>query len=93
MTISEVFLFAFEAVMPIVLLILFGWVLRRIKFINDSFLQTANKLVFRILLPLLLFYNVYNIKDLGEIQWSSVLFAVAVIVLLNLDFWSAPPFR
>lgn len=82
MTISEVFLFAFDAVMPIVLLILFGWVLRRIKFINDSFLQTANKLVFRILLPLLLFYNVYNIKDLGEIQWSSVLFAVAVIVLL-----------
>ena len=63
MNFSEVFLFAFNAVMPIVLLILLGWVMRRIKFFDENFLTTANKFVFRAALPLLLFYNVYNIEN------------------------------
>ena len=82
MTLGEIFLFAFNAVMPIVLLILLGYFLKRIKLFNDSFLSVANKFVFNVSLPVLLFYNVYNIRDLGEIEWSTVVFAVIVILLL-----------
>lgn len=82
MTLLEIFLFAFNAVMPIVLLILTGYFLKKIKLFNDDFVATANKFVFNAALPVLLFFNVYNIKDLGEIEWSTVIFAVAVILLL-----------
>lgn len=82
MNFFEIFLFAFNAVMPIVLLILLGRVLRHIGLLNDPFLQTANKFVFNVSLPVLLFYNVYNISGLGEIQWNTVAFAGVVIILL-----------
>ena len=75
----EIFLFAFNAITPIVLLILLGFFLKKIGLFNDGFLQTANKFVFNCSLPVLLFYNVYNIGNLGEIQWDTVLFALAVI--------------
>ena len=68
--------------MPIVLLILLGYVLKRIKLFNDNFVSTANKFVFNVALPVLLFFNVYNIRDFSEIEWSTVVFAVTVILLL-----------
>ncbi len=82
MTFFEIFLFAFNAIMPVVLLILLGWGLKRIKFLSDGFLSDANKFVFNVALPVLLFYNVYNIKDFGEINWGTVGFAGAVILVL-----------
>lgn len=87
MSFSEIFLFAFNAIMPIVLLILLGFGLKRIGFFNDAFLQTANKFVFNVSLPVLLFYNVYNINNLGEIQWNTVIFVlIAVLFLFGTGF-------
>lgn len=85
MTIFEIFLFAFNAIMPIVLLILLGFGLKRVGLFNDTFLQTANKFMFNISLPVLLFYNVYNIENLGEIQWSTVIYVLLIIFLLFLS--------
>ncbi len=82
MSFFDIFLFAFNAITPIVLLILLGFGLKRIDFLTDEFLQTANKFVFNVSLPVLLFFNVYNIGNLGEIQWSTVIFALVVILIL-----------
>ena len=82
MSFFDIFLFAFNAITPIVLLILTGFVLKRIGFLNDNFLQTANKFVFNVSLPVLLFFNVYNIGNMGEIQWNTVIFALIIILLL-----------
>ncbi|MBO5933943.1 MAG: AEC family transporter [Clostridia bacterium] len=82
MSFFDIFLFAFNAITPIVLLILTGFILKRIGFLNDNFLQTANKFVFNVSLPVLLFFNVYNIGNLGEIQWNTVIFALIIILLL-----------
>ena len=82
MTTGQIFLFSFNAVMPIVLLILLGYLLKRIKLFNDNFVSTANKFVFNVALPVLLFFNVYNIRNFSEIEWSTVIFAVTVILLL-----------
>lgn len=82
MTLIEIFLFAFNGVMPIVLLILLGYFLKRIKLFDDSFLRVANKFVFNAALPVLLFFNVYNIGSFGEIEWSAVVFVTGVIFLL-----------
>ncbi len=78
----DILIYAVNAVMPIILLILLGYVLKRIGFFRADFLKMANKMVFRVCLPVLLFYNVYNVSDLGEIRWDVVGYCVVVVALL-----------
>lgn len=78
----SIFVFAVNAIFPIMLLILLGYFLKRIHFFNDSFLAAANKFVFHVALPVLLFYNVYEIDNLSSIEWSTVIFALALILIL-----------
>jgi malate permease and related proteins len=78
----ETFLFAVNAILPIILLTAFGYILKRIHFFDDYFLNTLNKYIFRIGLPILLFFNVYNINNLGEIDWGIILFSVLGIAFI-----------
>ncbi|MBQ9887426.1 MAG: AEC family transporter [Lachnospiraceae bacterium] len=78
----SIFAFAVNAVFPIILLMLLGYFLKQIHFFNDNFLSIANKFVFRVALPSLLFYNLYEINALGDIEWNIVFFALAVILTL-----------
>lgn len=80
----ESFIFAANAVLPLVALILVGYLLKRTRFLSDGFLAVGNKLVFKILLPALLFYNVYNIDNIGQINWTFVLYAVCAIFAIFL---------
>ena len=84
-------LFALNAVAPIVLMVAIGYVLKRIGFMDGRFARMANKIVFRVLLPVMLFLNVYKIKDPTKIElWyvlygvlaTLVIFAVALPVIL-----------
>ncbi|MCM1042680.1 MAG: AEC family transporter [Corallococcus sp.] len=74
------FLFTANAVLPIVLITALGYILKKIKAVNDDFLAVANKLVYRVFLPVLLFYNIYNIKNFDAIDWKFVLFGVLGII-------------
>lgn len=76
--------FAFDAVTPILLLTALGYLLRRVGLFHDGFLDTANKLVFRVCLPVLLFCNVYQIDGLSAIRWELVLLAVSTALLFFL---------
>lgn len=78
----ETFIFSANAVLPIILLIILGYYLKQIRFYDDSFLKTANKFVFKIALPTLLFYNVYNIESLTTMNGSIILFATSMILIL-----------
>lgn len=78
----EVFMYAINAVMPIILLIILGYILKVIGFFGSDFLKMANKMVFRVCLPCLLFYNVYNISDLGAIRWDVVWYCLMIIAIL-----------
>ena len=77
----ENLLFTLNAILPIILPILLGYFLKRIKFFSDSFLEQANKLVFKILIPVMLFSNLY-MSDLSNINWSFVGFAAIAILCL-----------
>ena len=61
-------LFTCNSILPIILPILLGYFLKRINFFKDGFLVGANKLVFKILIPLLLFSNIY-LADISKINW------------------------
>lgn len=79
---ATIFSTAFNAVAPIILIVLLGHFLRRKQFLSENFLSVGNKLVFRILIPVLLFINVYNIPSFSAIRWDIVLYCVGVIFLL-----------
>lgn len=76
------FLFTANAVLPIVILIAIGYLLKRFKVVTDEFLSVGNKIVYRFFLPTLLFYNIYNIEDFASVDWSFVLFAVVGIAVV-----------
>ena len=80
----EIFLFALNAIAPILLLIFLGYFLRSMNMYDDNFLKTANSLVFRILLPTLLFYNIYGIESLEALDFRSVGYAVLIVMMLFL---------
>ncbi len=74
------FIFAVNSVMPIVLLIALGYLLKKIGLIDKNFLATGNKLCFKVLLPIMLFYNVFGIGSLDGIDWSIAAYCVGSIV-------------
>lgn len=81
------FLFAVGAVSPIVIMIVIGYVLKRIGFMNGEFAKAANKLVFRVFLPSMLFLNVYKIESFGGIDLGYIVYcliALLVIFLLSI---------
>ncbi len=83
--IMELFLIfktALDAVAPIILLILMGYILRQKGFLSENFLQVGNKLVFKLMLPCMLFCNVYSIGSLAQIQWDVTLYALAAILVI-----------
>ena len=86
----DTLIFSLNAVLPILLLISFGYILKRLRFFDERFLQIGNKFVFRVALPALLFYTIYSIDNLGSINWPVVLYAViAVLILFSLGLFLA----
>lgn len=82
MELGHVFLTALNAVLPIILLILLGYVLKRKGFLNADFLKIGNKLVFKICLPAMLFINVYDIDSFSSIRWDVVVYCVLITLLI-----------
>lgn len=80
----DTLIFAANSVLPIILVILLGYYLRKINFVSDEFLKVANKVVFNLCLPAYLFYNVYNIDSFSQVNWSLVLYCVIAILVLFL---------
>lgn len=79
---TDAFLFAANAVFPIVLLIVLGYLLKRADMLGKPFLDAGNRLTFRVLLPALLFYNIYNIDSLRELEPSFILYGIIMVILL-----------
>jgi predicted permease len=75
---------AANAVLPVVLQILLGYFLKRINFFSPQFIRGGNKFVFKVLLPTVLFYNIYTLDGLKDISWSSAVFSVAAVTALFL---------
>lgn len=78
----EDLLFTANAVLPIVIMIAIGYLLKRLKILTPEFLNVGNKVVYRFLLPVLLFYNIYNIQDFSSIDWAFVLYGVVGVIVV-----------
>ena len=80
MGMGHIFATAFNAVLPILLLILLGYFLKKRKFLSEDFLKIGNKLVFRVCLPAMLFINVYDIDSFTSIRWDMVVYCMAAVL-------------
>ena len=80
----ETFIFALNAVLPIILIVAIGYFLKKRGFMDQKFAKMANKLVFNFFLPPLLFLNVYKIKDIGDIDFGFILYGIIVLISLFL---------
>ncbi|MGN1419206.1 MAG: AEC family transporter [Acutalibacteraceae bacterium] len=78
----DIFMFSFNAVMPILLVVAVGYILKITKFASDEFFKKANSMVFHVFLPILLFYNVYEITNLSDINWRLIIYIVAAVLFL-----------
>ena len=89
-------IFSVNAVSPIVLTVLLGYLLKRIGWIPLSATAVMNRLVFRLFLPAMLFLNVYKINSIGDIELGYVayalifvcgifLFTIPVVMLITKD--------
>ncbi|MBQ8339647.1 MAG: AEC family transporter [Clostridia bacterium] len=81
-------IFALSAIAPIVLMVLMGYFLKRVGMVGESFAKEANRLVFRVFMPVMLFVNIYKIKSLAGFDFAFI--GYVVIALLVVFFLSIP---
>ena len=78
----DTFIFSLNAVLPIVGLVVLGYILRKNNVVTDDFLKMANKFVFTYCFPCLMFTNVYNIEKFNSVYRDLAIFAVLSILSL-----------
>lgn len=78
----DLFIFALNAVMPIILLIALGYYLKKKGLFTKEFLKVGNKTVFRVLLPVLLFTNLAKMEGFSALRADLVLYVVLAIAIL-----------
>ena len=73
---------AVNAVFPVVLMTLLGYVLQRIGFLSKEFIRVGSKFSFKVLMPCMLFVNVYNIENFASIRWDVVIYCVVILLII-----------
>ena len=83
----ENFLLALNVVLPIFFIMTLGFLLKKIKMVDEHSLNIMNKLVFRVFMSTLLFLNVYNIGDLSALSMDNLkLLGYAFIIIFVVLF-------
>lgn len=76
-------IFSLNATMPIFLMMVVGYVLKKIKWLDEKNTNVLNKLVFRVFLPALLFTDLAT-KDFKALWDSSLVLFCAVVTLISI---------
>lgn len=74
----ESFVFAVSAILPIIITVVIGYILKKIGMVNHEIAKILNKMVFRVFLPAMLFLNVYKIENLAKMDFSYIIYTVCV---------------
>ena len=79
----DTFLYAFNAVTPMLLLMLLGWWMKAIHFFDDSLLKKMNSFTFRFGISCMMFRNIYTLSSLREIHLDSIWFVLVSCLALT----------
>lgn len=73
--------------MPIFLVIILGYILMQIGFFNKEFNRIADKYVYRVALPTLLFKQLATADFKSEFQWKFVIFCMVSTTVIFFSIW------
>lgn len=75
------FIYSINTVLPIFIIVALGWVLLRVKFITPDFTATAERLVFKVALPVMLFTEVSSADLDTDFDGRFIIFCCAGILI------------
>ena len=78
----DALIFSANAVLPIVFLIVLGYLLKRAGMLTQAFLDAGNRLTFRVLLPVMLFLNVYQIDRISDVNPAFIIYGIGAVLLI-----------
>ena len=85
----QALLYALNAVAPLCLLMALGYLLKHGGIVDAPFLKKGNELVFKVLLPVLLFDNVRKFDIIENFTGRAVIFTLAATLALYAIYWLA----
>lgn len=86
-------MFSLNAVLPLLLLIIAGFVIKRLNIVSQQFFGEANGFVFRIAMPFMLCRNIYSTNFSEAFDPLLVVFALSCVVLVAVvSAWVVPLF-
>lgn len=83
----DVLLYSINALLPIVLPIALGYLIRRLKMLSAETLREMNGMIFKTLLPLLIFMNIYGTETIVRLLVRELAFALTTILLIFAVAW------
>lgn len=89
----ESFLVAVRVVMPMALMMLVGVIMRLTKVADRDTMKKIDKMIFKVFMPMLMFYNIYN-TDFAELDGSGYLVygTVGLVILFLAGVFVVPRF-
>ena len=76
----ENFLISFRVVFPIFLMMALGFLIKKIKLVNETTVKQINNVVFRVFLPTMIFKNVYESELRKVLNPRLILFAALCVL-------------
>lgn len=76
------FLIAFNAILPFLVYLGFGYAARRVGWASEEFLNKLNSVVFKAFFPFLMFWNIYHVDADMKINWRFMGLCVATLLVL-----------
>lgn len=83
----------FRAIAPLLILMLLGYALKRLKIITADGFHALDGLCFKIVIPIMLFYNIYTADLSAGIQPKAILFMECGLILICLVSFLIVPRR
>lgn len=81
------FIFSLEATVPVFMIIILGYILMRVGFLTKEFTEVADKYVFKVALPVLLFKQIGTADIRSEFDIRFVLFCMIVTTVMFGMVW------
>ena len=86
--ILENFIYSLNATIPVFVVMLAGWILRRLGMLNQNFVNTADRFNFRITLPALLFRDIAAMDIMRDFDMKFFFYCMIATALCFFMIWS-----
>lgn len=83
----EHFFYSLNATLPVFSVMVLGWLLKRAGFLTGEFTRVADRLVFRVALPCMLFLDIAEMDPSQLLDGRFVIFGFAVTLISILAIW------